>query len=135
MSKSQKDRALAKNSKTIASNNLHVIHRDNTWIVRSEASYQPFSVHRTQGEAVEAARNLAKSNAGELIIHGRDGRIRERGSFSNDPNPPKEPRKVMFPKDARVSRTALKKAVAVAKDIVLAGKKETGSAARNNSEG
>ncbi|MDX6713155.1 MAG: hypothetical protein QOH96_4171, partial [Blastocatellia bacterium] len=45
------------------------------------------------------------------------------------------PRKVMFPKDARVSRTALKKAVAVAKDILLAGKKETGSTARNNSEG
>ncbi|MDX6709350.1 MAG: hypothetical protein QOH96_366, partial [Blastocatellia bacterium] len=78
MSKSQKNQGLAKDTKTVALSNLHVIHRDNKWVVRSEASYQPSSVHRTQGEAVDAARNLAKSNAGELIIHGRDGRIRER---------------------------------------------------------
>ena len=31
----------------------------------------------------------AKKSKSELFVHGRDGRIRERNSYGNDPYPPK----------------------------------------------
>ena len=43
----------------------------------------------TQHEAIEAARELARKQKTELYIHGKDGRIRERDSFGDDPFPPK----------------------------------------------
>ena len=30
-----------------------------------------------------------KQDRTELVIHGEDGRIREKSSYGNDPNPPK----------------------------------------------
>ena len=40
-------------------------------------------------EAIATARDIARSRGTELYIHGRDGRIREKSSFGNDPIPPK----------------------------------------------
>jgi hypothetical protein len=47
------------------------------------------SVHDTQAEAIARGRELARNRQSELLIHGRDGRIRERDSHGRDPNPPK----------------------------------------------
>lgn len=35
----------------------------------------------TQGEALEAARELARKQGTEVFVHGRDGRVRERHSY------------------------------------------------------
>ena len=43
----------------------------------------------TQAEAIQRAREIARNQESELFIHGRDGRIRERDSFGNDPFPPR----------------------------------------------
>jgi hypothetical protein len=32
---------------------------------------------------------MARQGGGELVIHGQDGRIRERNTHGNDPFPPK----------------------------------------------
>jgi hypothetical protein len=42
-------------------------------------------VHRTQAEAIEEAREIARGARRELFVHGRDGRIRERNTYGPDP--------------------------------------------------
>jgi len=79
------------------SRNLHVLPRADGWAVVTEGNSKPSSLFDTQAEAVEAARKLAKARAGQLIVHGRTGRIRERDSYRRDPFPPREPRKLLHP--------------------------------------
>ena len=43
----------------------------------------------TQAEARTIAREIAINNRSELIVHGKNGRIREKNSYGNDPYPPK----------------------------------------------
>jgi preprotein translocase subunit SecB len=50
------------------------------------------SQHRTQENASEKGKQIAKANQAEHVIHGRDGRIREKNSYGRDPNPPKDKR-------------------------------------------
>lgn len=69
--------------------NQHVVQHERGWAVRGAASRRPSSVHRTQKEAIAAGRSIAQKQGVELFVHGRDGRIRERNSYGNDPYPPK----------------------------------------------
>jgi hypothetical protein len=45
-------------------------------------------VHGTQRQAIKAARDIAVRQSSELLIHGQNGRIRERNSYGRDPYPP-----------------------------------------------
>lgn len=50
------------------------------------------STHKTQRAAISAARSgLKKSRGGELVVHGRDGKIRQKNTIApaKDPHPPK----------------------------------------------
>lgn len=69
--------------------NLHVVQNGKSWLVKAEKTTQPVSRHYTQENAIAKATAIAKTDHTEVIIHGRDGRIRERNSFGNDPFPPK----------------------------------------------
>ncbi len=92
--------------------NLHVVPRMDGWAVRAEGSSRAISIHSSQREAIEAARKLAKQAATQLVIHGRDGRIRERDSFRRDPFPSKRLRKVLYPSSSpNTNRDAIRKAV------------------------
>lgn len=42
----------------------------------------------TQADAIKIARDIAINKQSEVIIHGQNGRIRERNSYGNDPYPP-----------------------------------------------
>ncbi len=70
------------------SNNVHVVPSGGGWDVKVEGrrSAQHFS---TQTEAIQAGRRLAQGNRSENIVHGRDGRIRQRDSYGRDPFPPR----------------------------------------------
>ncbi len=48
----------------------------NQWVVQREEGW--------------AAREIARNQESELIIQGRDGKIRDRDSYGNDPCPPKD---------------------------------------------
>lgn len=48
------------------------------------------SRHRTQANAIDAARREARRDGVDLVTHGRDGRIRSKDSFGADPNPPRD---------------------------------------------
>lgn len=69
--------------------NQHVVKRNNEWAVRKENAERDTRKYETQAEAIEAARQIAINQGSELFIHGRDGKIRERNTYGNDPNPPK----------------------------------------------
>jgi hypothetical protein len=45
--------------------------------------------HRTQGTAIDAGRRIAVTHESEHFIHGRNGQIRERNTYHEDPFPPK----------------------------------------------
>jgi hypothetical protein len=69
--------------------NKHVVPHKNGWAVKSAGASKAGSVHQTQAEAIETARQSAINNKSEMFIHGRNGRIRERNTYGNDPHPPK----------------------------------------------
>jgi len=69
--------------------NQHVVPHEGNWAVRGEGNERLTSTHGTQREAIDAAREIARNQESELLVHGRDGRIRERDSYGNDPFPPR----------------------------------------------
>lgn len=69
--------------------NQHVVPRANEWAVRGAGNSRDTSHHSTQAQAERAARGIAINQKSEVLIHGENGRIRERNSYGNDPFPPK----------------------------------------------
>lgn len=70
----------------------HVTPRPQGWAVQREGAERASSVHDTQAQAIDAGRALARTNETELVIHGRDGRIRDSDSYGGDPVPPRDRR-------------------------------------------
>lgn len=60
------------------------------WAVRQSGAERASKVFDTQVAAVKHARTVAKKAKTELYVHGRDGTIRERNSYGNDPYPPRD---------------------------------------------
>lgn len=75
-------------------NERHVTPRDDgRWEVVSPGSQKPSAVTDTQADAINRAREIVhKAGGGEVVIHGRDGRIRDSDTIApgNDPNPPRD---------------------------------------------
>ncbi|EGR0723342.1 DUF2188 domain-containing protein [Vibrio cholerae] len=69
--------------------NQHVVKRPDGWAVRGENNSRDTSHHRTQEEARQAAREIAKNQQSEVVIHRPNGQIRDKDSYGNDPFPPK----------------------------------------------
>ena len=74
----------------MAKSNQHVVPLGNGWAVKREGSDKFTVITETQKDAITVAREIAKNNHSELVIHGRDGKIRDKDSYGNDPNPPKD---------------------------------------------
>jgi len=62
---------------------------DGGWDQKAEGAERATRHFETQAEAVEAARQTAINQGSELIIQGRDGKIRKRSTHGHDPYPPK----------------------------------------------
>lgn len=69
--------------------NQHVVPHSNGWAVKGAGNQRATSVHPTQREAIETARDIAHNQRSEMFIHGQNGRIRERNTYGDDPFPPK----------------------------------------------
>jgi hypothetical protein len=63
----------------------HVVPSESGWSVRKAGASRASSTHATQQEAIAAATQIARNQRTELYVHGRDGRIRDRSSYGNDP--------------------------------------------------
>lgn len=73
----------------MAGKNQHVVPHAGGWAVRGAGVQRASAVFDTQREAIGRARETSRNQGSELLIHGRDGRIRERDSHGNDQHPPK----------------------------------------------
>lgn len=69
--------------------NQHVVPHDDGWAVKGEGNKQATSVHSTQAEAIQQAKNIAQNQGAEMLIHGKNAQIRERNTYGKDPHPPK----------------------------------------------
>lgn len=69
--------------------NQHVTKHEDGWQVKGAGNSKATRVVDTQKEAQSIAREIAKNQQSEVVIHGRDGRIREKDSYGNDPFPPR----------------------------------------------
>lgn len=66
---------------------------DGTWANKRNDAERASSVHTTQREAAESARQMLENQGGgELSIKGRDGQIRSKDTIppGNDPCPPRD---------------------------------------------
>jgi len=65
--------------------NVHVVPATDGWSAKTEGKSRAAKKFRRQSDAVEFARQMAIRNESELLIHGKDGQIREKNSYGNDP--------------------------------------------------
>jgi hypothetical protein len=70
--------------------NQHVVPHKDGWAVRGEGNDKVTSHHHTQKNAIDNARGTAIKQKSEVVIHRRDGRIRDKDSYGNDPFPPRD---------------------------------------------
>lgn len=63
----------------------HVVPHGNGWAVLGQGNERYSKVMGNQAEAISHARNTAMNQQSELFIHGKNGQIRERNSYGNDP--------------------------------------------------
>lgn len=68
---------------------IHTVKREDGWANVKAGAGRASSTHETQAEAIQAARQIARNQGLEHVIHGKDNRIRESNSYGNDPYPPK----------------------------------------------
>ena len=71
--------------------NQHVVPNPNGgWDVIGEGNSKASKHTDTQADAIAVARKIARNQKSELVIHGKDGKIRDKDSYGNDPMPPKD---------------------------------------------
>jgi len=70
--------------------NQHVIKTDDGWGVKGAGNSRLTSEHETQQQAIKAAIPIAKNQKSEVVIHGKDGKIRDTDSYGTDSCPPKD---------------------------------------------
>ena len=69
--------------------NQHVVPHESGWAVQGAGADRATGLFDTKGEATQVARDIARNQGTELVIHGRDGRIQSKDSHGHDPFPPK----------------------------------------------
>lgn len=65
--------------------NQHVTKHPEGWQVIGAGNEKATAVTKTQAEAEAIAIEIAKNQKSEVLIHGVDGKIREKNSYGNDP--------------------------------------------------
>lgn len=70
--------------------NQHVTPRsDGNWQVKGAGNQKATAVTTTQKATIKIGTGIAKNQKSELLIHGKNGQIRDKNSYGNDPFPPK----------------------------------------------
>lgn len=70
--------------------NQHIVPNGDKWAVKGAGNGKATKIVDTQREAIERAREIAINQQSEVVIHRPDGRIRDKDSYGNDPNPPRD---------------------------------------------
>jgi len=70
--------------------NQYVVPTKDGWGVRGEGNSKLTLKTDTKAEALKLGTSIAKNQQSELTILKKDGKIQNKNSFGNDPNPPKD---------------------------------------------
>ena len=74
----------------MAGKDIHTVKHGDGWANRREGSKRVSSTHPTQADAMKKGRDMARREKSEHFIDGRDGKIRERNTYTGkDPFPPR----------------------------------------------
>lgn len=69
----------------------HVIPSPNGgWSVKKGKVSRASKHFDNQVDAIEWAKKATKSEGGEFVVHGKDGTIRSRDTYSRDPHPSRD---------------------------------------------
>jgi len=74
----------------MAKKNQWVIKYRNIWAVKGEGNKRATKITKTQKEAIDIGKKIAKKQKSELYIQNSKGKIRSKDSYGNDPCPPKD---------------------------------------------
>ncbi|QGY47764.1 DUF2188 domain-containing protein [Maribellus comscasis] len=69
--------------------NQHVVPHNGKWGVKGAGNNRITKSAETQSDAMKIAKEIAKNQKSEMIVHRPNGQIREKNSYGNDPFPPK----------------------------------------------
>ncbi|MGI1805432.1 DUF2188 domain-containing protein [Exiguobacterium sp. TDN 0502] len=70
--------------------NQHVLpHPQGGYQVKADGADRATKRFPTQKEAIAEGRRIAKNQKTELVIHNKEGQIREKDSYGHDPFPPR----------------------------------------------
>lgn len=64
---------------------IHVAPDGAQWLVQRESDDDPLDTFLSEDHAINFGRDQARNERAELVVHDRDGRIRDRHSYGNDP--------------------------------------------------
>ena len=67
----------------------HVVPSNGEWAVKKSNSDRVTKTFDSQREAITHAIKIAVNQKSEVVIHGKNGQIREKNSYGNDPFPPR----------------------------------------------
>ena len=70
--------------------NQHITKKNGEWRVIGERNKKTTKKFATQKEAIDYGRKVAINQQSELVIHGVNGKIRDKDSYGNDPIPPRD---------------------------------------------
>lgn len=68
----------------------HVVPHKDGWAVKGAGNEKATKVTKTQKEAIDYAKPIARKNKSEVVIHNRKGKIRDKDSYGNDPKKSKD---------------------------------------------
>jgi len=70
--------------------NIHTVYNNDRkmWETKKEGQKKPLASSRTKATAQQKSIKEAKKAQVEHVIHNKDGKISDKDSYGNDPNPP-----------------------------------------------
>lgn len=71
----------------MSNKNQYVIFHKDGWALKGAGSTRATVIHPAQKSAITRAREVARNHGSEMLIHGANGRIRERNTCDKDPYP------------------------------------------------
>lgn len=60
------------------------------WKVKTDGAQKAAKHTDTQKQAIDVGKQIAKNKQTDLTVHGKDGKIKSKDSYGNDPNPPRD---------------------------------------------
>jgi hypothetical protein len=66
--------------------NHHVVSHGDGWAVKAEGASAPLAVFKTQSEAWEKAKAIARKQRAEALLFGKNGRVRARNAYGYVPS-------------------------------------------------